>query len=173
MSQALVTVVIVVLVIARFLVRELRERRFRSDRIYVLPGALGIIALAFIVYTASAAPRAAGTLALACLVALAFGALVGYAVAHFTTVRVTEEPAVLYARGSIVTVAIWLVALALRLVVRLALLNGSAPATGESLALDAGLILLLASALFFVRYRLLVAAKRERERGIAGATPAI
>jgi len=174
-QQAVITVLIVLFVIGRFLARELRERRFAIGRIYALPAVLGAIALVLIGLSAVREPQAVGILAIACVAAVVVGAGIGYAVAHFTTVRVTNEPGVLYARGSLTTVAIWIVALLLRLVPRVALFSGGPRvyASGESIALNAALLVLLASALFFVRFRLVAAAKLERERGINSASRAV
>jgi hypothetical protein len=174
-QQVAITVIIVLFVLGRFLVRELRERRFAIARIYVLPGVLGAIGVVLIGLSVVNAPQATGVLAIACVAAVIVGAGIGYAVARFTTVRVTNEPGVLYARGSFATVAIWIVALLLRLVPRLALIGGGPRvyASGESIALNAALLVLLASALFFVRFRLVAAAKLERARGISSTLPAV
>jgi hypothetical protein len=119
-------------------------------------------------------PEARGVLALSCVAGVIVGGAIGYGVAHFTKVRVTPDPSVLYSRGSLVTVTIWIVAFALRFLARVGASGGhlTRPAH-EALALNAALVVLLASALFFVRYRLLVAARSERERGIATAVSAI
>ena len=174
-QQVVITVVIALFVLGRFLARELRERRFAIGRIYALPAILGVVGLVLIGLSVVNEPPESGILAIACVAAVVVGAGIGYAVARFTTVRVTNEPGVLYARGSLATVAIWIVALLLRLVPRIALIGGgpSVYASGESLALNAALLVLLASALFFVRYRLVAAAKLERERGISAASSAV
>jgi uncharacterized membrane protein YjdF len=172
-QNVIVYVVIGLLVVGRFLVRELRERRYDVRRVYVLPAILGAIALALTVAAATTEPNALGSLVVACIVAIAIGAGIGYAVARFTTVRVTAEPAIIFSRGSFATVAIWIAALGLRVVARFALLRGGPAMRGDSLALNAALLVLLASALFFVRFRLLVAAKIERERGITSAISAV
>ncbi len=174
MSNVGIGVLVAVLVIGRFLLRELRERRYAIGRIYVLPGVVGAIALALIVTSCVYEPAALGVLAISCVAALILGGAIGYGVAHFTKVRVTADPSVLYSRGSYVTVAIWVVAFALRFLARVGASGGHLmQPTHEALAFNAALVLLLASALFFVRYRLLVAAKSERARGIATAISAI
>jgi MFS family permease len=165
--------VIGLLVIGRFLMRELRERRFLISRIYIMPAILGLIGIVLAAFAGSAHPDTIPAIALACVVALALGAAIGFAVARNTTVRVTDDPTVLYARGSIATVAIWLVALALRLVARVPFLSDPSRYTHWGEALNAALLILLASALFFVRHRLLAAGRLERERGIVVAEPAI
>ncbi len=174
MSQVGIYVLVAILVVGRFLVRELRERRYAIGRIYVLPGVVGAIALGLIAMSWAQEPEARGVLALSCVVGLILGGAIGYGVAHLTSVRVTPDPTILYSRGSYATVAIWVGAFALRFLVRVVASGGrlNGP-THERLAFDAALVLLLASALFFVRYRLLVAAKFERARGIATAISAI
>jgi drug/metabolite transporter (DMT)-like permease len=161
------------LVIGRFLMRELRERRFLISRIYLVPAVLGVVGIVFVVLAGIAHPDTTPVIAVACVAALVLGAVIGYGVARNTTVRVTDDPTVLYVRGSAATVAIWLAALALRLVARIPFLSDPSRYTHWGEALNAALLILLASALFFVRYRLLAAGRLERERGIALASPAI
>jgi hypothetical protein len=165
--------VIGLLVIGRFLMRELRERRFLISRIYLVPVALGIIGIVLVVIAGVAHPDTIPVIGVACFAALALGAVIGYGVARNTTVRVTDDPTVLFARGSAATVAIWIAALAIRLVARIPFLSDPSRYTHWGEALNAALLILLASALFFVRYRLLAAGRLERERGIALASPAI
>jgi hypothetical protein len=167
-------IIVAILVVGRFLMRELRERRYPIDRIYVLPGVVGAIALVLVALSWANEPEARGLLALSCVAGLLLGGAIGYGVAHFTTVRVTADPKVIFSRGSYATVAIWVVAFALRFIARVGASGGQLTRpTHEALAFNAALVLLLASALFFVRYRLLVAAKFERARGIATAISAI
>ncbi len=165
--------VVGLLVIGRFLMRELRERRFLISRIYLVPAILGLIGIVLVVLAAMAHPDTIPVIAIACVAALALGAVIGYGVARNTTVRVTEDPTVLFARGSVATVVIWLAALAIRLVARLPFLSDPSRYTHWGEALNAALLILLSSALFFVRYRLLAAGRLERERGIAVTEPAI
>ena len=174
MTDAGIYILVATVVVGRFLFRELRERRYAIGRIYVLPGFVGAIALGLIVMSWLGEPEARGVLALSCIAGLILGGAIGYGVAHLTKVRVTADPTVLYSRGSYATVAIWVVAFALRFLARVGASGGHLTRpTHETLAFNAALVLLLASALFFVRYRLLVAAKSERARGIATAISAI
>jgi len=174
MSELGVGLLVAIFVVGRFLFRELRERRYAIGRIYILPAIVGAIAVALIALSWADEPAARGLLALSCVAGLALGGAIGYGVAHFTTVRVTSDPKVLYSRGSYATVAIWIVAFALRFFARVGASGGHlARPTHDALAFNAALLLLLGSALFFVRYRLLVAAKSERARGIATAISAI
>jgi drug/metabolite transporter (DMT)-like permease len=166
-------VAIAVLVIGRFLMRELRERRFLISRIYLVPAVLGIIGIVFVVLAGIAHPDTTPVIAVSCVAALVLGAVIGYGVARNTTVRVTDDPTVLYVRGSAATVAIWLAALGIRLVARIPFLSDPSRYTHWGEALNAALLILLASALFFVRYRLLAAGRLERERGTALPSPAI
>jgi hypothetical protein len=174
LNQVGIGVLVTIFVVGRFLFRELRERRYAIGRIYLLPAIVGAIALALVAMSWAAEPGARALLAPSCLAGLALGGAIGYGVAHFTTVRVTADPKVLYSRGSYATVAIWIVAFALRFLARVGASGGNLTRPSpDALAFNAALVLLLASALFFVRYRLLVAAKSERARGIATAISAI
>ncbi len=173
MNDVAISVVIGLLVVGRFLQRELRERRFVVARIYLLPAIAGAVAIGLAAYAVIKRPETAGVLAAASVVAIVLGAAIGYAVAHRTTVRVTADASVLYARGSLTTVAIWVGAVACRLLARVAFVSDPARAVHFGDALNAALLVLLASALFFVRYRMLVASRLERTRGVTSASPAI
>jgi hypothetical protein len=170
MSSLGVTAIFAIFVVGRFLIRELRERKYVIARIYLAPGLLALVAIALVALTIVDEPHALAVLVASCGAALLIGGGIGYAVAHFTTVRVTADPNVIYSRGSYATVAIWIAALALRLLVRVG--PGMRHGPHASLGPNAALIVLLASALFFVRFRLVVAAKRERALGITTAVSA-
>jgi hypothetical protein len=151
-----VTLAILIVVVLRFLARELRERRVRMSMLFVIPGFLGLIALWLCYLTLTRAPQFSGELALEALAALVVGTGIGLAVAHFTRVR-SGGPNLVLIRGSWITVAIWIGALLLRLAGRAAFATSN---LDTQLLLNSGLVLMLAFATTVVRLRVL----QERRR---------
>jgi hypothetical protein len=166
-SSNWLTIGVIVLVVARFLFRELRVRRIKSSRIFIVPIIVGLVGALVIVSVVLAAPNQELNLIVGGLIAIVVGAGVGFAVGHFTTVQV-QQPGLLIVRGSWITVAIWIGALALRLLARAFVSGGTnvvytdaASAGGPSLMLNAVLLILLVSALTTVRIRILMTARNE------------
>lgn len=160
---------IILFVVGRFLFRELRERKMVLSRLFLLPAIAGCLALFLIVTTAVLFPATAVLLAGEACISLGVGAAVGLAVAHFTRVRLGEQPGTVYTLGSGITVAIWIAALALRWAARLAIPSGDVTATQSA---NAALLVLVTAALAMVRYRVALKAKLLRERGITTPVPA-
>jgi hypothetical protein len=145
---------LVALIVVRFLMRELRVRRMSLARIFYAPAFVGLIAVWLAYLTLSTAPYLAVTLAIAVVAAIVAGVPIGWAVAHFTTVQNGGNGTAIV-RGSWITVAIWLGALALRWVGRLAVGTSSLP---EQLMLNTALIVLVGVSITVVRYRIRLAA---------------
>ena len=168
--QYLIYVGVALAIVARFAVRELRERRVRLARLFIVPAVAGIAALGLVYVAALAAPQDVLALALLCLAALGAGAAIGLAVARFTTVRVDPDVGTVFVRGSYATLAIWIAALALRWVARRAVGTHDLGATTVA---NAALVVLLAVALGVVRYRILIEARIARARGITSELTAL
>ena len=154
---------VLLFVVGRFLTRELRERKMLLSRLYVLPGIAGCLALFLVVTTAFLFPATTVLLAGETCISLGVGLAVGLAVAHFTTVRLGEQPGSVYVLGSWITVAIWIGALALRWAARLAIPMADVTATQSA---NAALLVMVTAALAMVRYRVALKAKLLRESGI-------
>ncbi len=145
----LFTLVIVAFVVVRFLMRELRARVIRLRTLWIRPLIL-VVLTAFFAYEAFARPFAdAGLTALSLIGGAAAGAIVGALVVRSTAFEAAGEPHAVRARGSWLTVAIWLVALALRFAARFAL-SPSDPRTpagiAQFFALNTGLLALVTAA---------------------------
>jgi hypothetical protein len=160
------TVALVVVVVARFLFRELRVRRIRKSNIFMVPGVMAVLGV-FLVYSViSSFPDQIFNLLIGGIIAIVVGGAIGFAVGHFTTVQV-QQSGLLIVRGSWITVAIWIAALALRLFAKY--LVGGGPsvacpdvsALGPSMMLNAVLVILLIAALTTVRLRILATARSE------------
>jgi hypothetical protein len=165
-SSVWFTIAIIALVVARFLFRELRVRRIKTSGIFIVPGVMAVLG-AFLVYSVMAlAPDQEFNLLVGGLAGIVVGAAIGLAVGHFTTVQV-QQPGLLLVRGSPITVAIWIGALALRLVARYFVSGGAnivstdPSSAGPSTMLNAVLVILLVAALTAVRIRILMTARNE------------
>jgi len=164
----LVYVIIIGLVVARFLIRELRERKLRLRSLFVLPAIMGAIGVLLVV-VAALRMQMLPVLAVAVLAALIVGSVIGMAVGRFTTLRL-GPPGFVFVRGSAATVAIWLAALALRAAARLAV--GSRDVDTLTIA-NAALVIMLATALGVVRYRVLIDARTVAAHGITTEVRAV
>ena len=168
--SAIVYGVVVLAVIARFLLRELRDRTVRVQRLFISPGILALLALILVGSAFALAPQAALVLVAAVAAALVLGVGIGVAVAHFTTLRLGDRPGLVIVRGSATTVAIWLGAVALRMSVRFAV---PAHDLADTMIANAALVVMLAVALFFVRYRVFALARRARIQGVTREVTAV
>jgi len=164
-SSVGITVAVIVLVIARFLFRELRVRRIRTSNIFLVPGIMAAVGALLIYSVISVAPDQVSNLIIGGFAGIVVGAGIGFAVGHFTTVQVAQ-PGLLIVRGSWITVAIWIAALALRMIARYFVAGGNIvyadpSSAGASMMLNAVLVILLVAALFTVRLRILATARTE------------
>lgn len=155
-----VTLAVALLVVVRFLVRELRVRRIPLGRLFLLPGFLGLISLVLIYASVAQAPDVMQLLSISAIAAVLVGAFIGLAVARFTTVNLAPEPNVVLVRGSIATVAIWVAALLLRIVGRT--LAGFEGGPAIVLMLNTSLVIMLTTALTTVRVQILRRARSAR-----------
>ncbi len=163
-TETWITLAIVVLVVLRFLARELRDRRMVLSRIFLVPALIGAIALYLIVLTVMQAPGLALELAIGSAAAALVGVGVGLAVNRFTAVRPAGDPRAVIVRGSYATVAIWVAALLLRLLGRV-LAAAAGVGEGAILLLNACLVVLLGVAVVTVRLQIVRRAQLLRSAG--------
>lgn len=152
----LIWVAVGIAILARFGMRELRDRELRVSRLFLVPGIIGIVAAGLIGFAAIDAPRDVIVLVGATLVALAVGCGIGLAVARFTTVRAAEDSRFVIVRGSYATLAIWIAALGLRGLARFAVGTHD---VAIALVANAALLALLAAAIGVLRYRIFTAGR--------------
>jgi hypothetical protein len=148
-NSTLITLVIVAIVVVRFLFRELRARTVRVRTLWIRPGVLIVLTLlAF----AGAFAIPGVNVAVACssiLVGAVLGVVTGALVVRSTTFAPANERGAVIARGSAVTVVIWIVAILLRFAARYAFAGtGAGPAAQYEL--NVGLIGLVAAAFVVV-----------------------
>ena len=170
-GQPIFYVLIGIFAIVRFLMRELRERHLSNVQLFVLPGILFCIWLALTISASAAQHPDIVELGVRSAIALPFGLLVGFALAHFTTVRIGGDGKIFF-RGSYVTVAIWVAALLLRVGARFAFPTANHSAA-SALAGGASLVLLAFVASATVRALVFRKARDERGRTSSATEPAI
>jgi hypothetical protein len=148
-NPALITLVIFLVVVVRFLFRELRERTVRVRTLWIRPGILAVL-MVLLLAGDFAIPRVnAPVMLIAALVGAAIGVVVGVLVARSTSFRPAGERGAVLAKGSAATVVIWLVALVLRFVARYAFAGTGADAAAQY-ELNAGLVALVTAAFVVV-----------------------
>ncbi len=144
-----ITLAIVLLVVVRFLFRELRERKVRLRTLWIRPGILAV----FTLLLAASAFAIPGTnfavLAISVVVGAVLGVVTGTLVVGSTTFAPAGERGAVLAKGSIVTVIVWVVAIALRLLARF-LFAGANAAPAAQVELNAGLLALVTAAFVVV-----------------------
>ena len=149
MTSTWISVAIVALVVVRFLFRELRQRRVRVRTLWIRPGILAVLTLLLIAGSFATRGTNFGVLAIALVIGAVLGVVTGTLVARSTTFAPAGERGAVLARGSAITVAIWLVALALRFAARL-VFAGSGASPAEQFELNAGLVALITVAFVVV-----------------------
>jgi hypothetical protein len=154
LTSILAPLAVGLLVVIRFLVRELRDRRIPFNRFFVFPAIFGVISVALVYFAASTAPYYVVQLAAGSFAAVVVGIGIGLAVDRFTSVRLGPSGTSAIIRGSWMTVAIWIAALALRLVGRYFIFGVGPKALGVTLTLNAALVLMLFAAMVVLRVRL-------------------
>jgi hypothetical protein len=169
-SVVLVYGAILVLVVGRFLVRELRERKLALSRIFVAPAILGVLALYLLSFSFTHFAATTTLLAGETCITLGVGSAIGVAVGHFSKVRLGDKPGIVYLKGSWQTVAIWLGALALRFLARYIFRQDD---LGTQFSLNAALVVMITAALALLRYKVLIDARELRKRGISDAVPVV
>ena len=157
----LIVLAIAIIVIARFLFRELRARTVNLSRLWVRPAIL-IALTGLVVWAAFQLPAnafgpvgALGDLSVSIAIGIVVGVIVGVLVSRSTSVETTGVAHIVTLRGSWTTVAIWVAALILRLGVRFAF---RLPPTGAASTLtSAGTVAMVATA--FTLFAVLIASR--------------
>ncbi len=149
MNTTWITLALVVIVVGRFLFRELRARTIRVRSLWIRPGILAVLTLVLIGFGFAIPHVSMGVVALSVLVGAAVGIGVGVLVARMTTFAPAGERGTVIAQGSMKTVIVWVVAIVLRLIARYAFAGaGATPA--EQYELNAGLLALVTAAFVVV-----------------------
>lgn len=148
-NSTIITLVIVAIVVVRFLFRELRARTVRLRTLWIRPGVLIVLTL-LVLAGAFAIPGANVVVAcISVLVGAVLGVVTGALVVRSTTFASANERGAVIARGSAVTVVIWVVAILVRFAARFAFAGTGAGAAAQY-ELNVGLIGLVAAAFVVV-----------------------
>ena len=144
----LLPLALAVLVVIRFAVRELRERVVKSPAIWIRPAILVALSAYLIAVTLSVDSHDDAVTFGALAVGVLLGAIVGIAILKNTAFVPAGKPNAVRARGSRVTLAIWIGALAMRLLARY-LAPGGADLSAQ-LPLNCGTVALVAAAFLVI-----------------------
>jgi hypothetical protein len=147
-TQSLIALGVAVLVVFRFARRELVERVVRARTLWIRPALLVVLTASMAVLTVDLDPRGIGEMIAALAVGIVLGAITGTLIVRNTSFRAADRPGAVRVRGSRITFAVWIGALAIRLVARYALPGGADPRT--QLPLNCGTIALVAVAFVII-----------------------
>jgi hypothetical protein len=139
------------IVVVRFLFRELRPRTIKMQSLWYRPGFLAVLT-ALVVWQGLRIGDPTNELAISIIVGIVAGIVVGWLVVASTSIQAGPRPGLLVLRGSWITAVIWIVALVARLGVRL--LNGGYTAASSSAVTTVGTVMMVTAA--FVTFSLLV-----------------
>jgi hypothetical protein len=144
-----ITLALVLLVVVRFLFRELRQRKIRLRTVWIRPAILGVLTAVLIAGAFAIPGTNFALLAISLVVGAVLGVVTGTLVVRSTTFAPAGERGAVLAQGSIVTVIVWVIAIALRFVARLAF-AGSGATPAAQFELNAGLLALVTAAFVVV-----------------------
>ena len=154
-NSTIVTLAIVLIVVGRFLMRELRERTVRASRVWIRPAVLFALFVLLLV-AAFVSPKVNAGLsvplmAMSVVIGAGVGVVTGVLVVRSTRLTPAGEPGAVRAQGNLTTVAIWVVALALRFAARYAV-AGAGATDAQQFELNAGLLALATAAFAVIAY---------------------
>jgi hypothetical protein len=144
-TSTLITLFVVLFVVVRFALRELKDRVVRARSLWTRPVLFVFLALILGYQALQLGGVDMGTFAIETIVSILVGIVVGVLVVRFTTFApapTADYPAV-RAQGSWKTVVVWVIAIALRLGARFLV---PVQGVGQELALNAALLALVAVA---------------------------
>jgi hypothetical protein len=127
LSPSLIALGVTVLFVFRFARRELRRRTVRARTLWIRPAILLAITLYLVVLSAQLDPFGDGELFGALAVGSLLGVVVGVLIVRNTRFSPAPVPHAVSVIGNPVTFAIWVGALAIRLLARYALPHGADP----------------------------------------------
>ncbi len=123
-NTTLITFVVVVFVIVRFLYMELKARIVNKKTIWVRPAFLVVVSALLIVLSLNVSGVPPAMIGLMAVAGAVVGWMTGALVLRFTTFTPVGQPGAVRVLGSKESVIVWVVALALRFAVRYLFANG-------------------------------------------------
>ncbi len=152
LQTQLFTLAIVLVVVVRFLFRELRPRTVRIGTLWVRPAILAVLT-AFLIWTGVRIGNPVAELGISMLIGIVAGVIVGWFIVASTAIAQGPKPGTLVLRGSWITVVIWVVALLARLAARF--FGDGYTAAASSVITTAGTVTMVTAA--FATFAILVA----------------
>ena len=146
-NTTLITFVVVVFVVVRFLYTELKARIVQKKTVWVRPAFLVVVSALLIVLSVRMPGVQPAMIALLAVAGAVVGWITGTLVLRFTTFTPVDQPGAIRVLGSKESVIVWVVALALRFAVRY-LFAGGGDAT--QLALNAFTVMIVTVAFIVV-----------------------
>jgi len=144
-----VTLAVVALIVVRFLFRELRDRIVRVRTLWIRPGILVVASVLLFAFAFRLPDVNLLITALAVVGGAVVGVITGALVLRSTVFTPAGMRGAVRAKGNATTVAIWLIALALRFVARYAFADLGASRTVQY-ELNVGLVVLITAAFIVV-----------------------
>lgn len=163
-AQSLFALAITVLIVFRFARRELKERTVRLRWLWIRPAILVLVTAYLAVLSVMLDPHANGVMLAGLIGGIALGVVVGVAIVRNTQFAPADVAGAVRVRGNRITFAIWIAALAVRLVFRFLAPHSSDPL--DQLPMDCGLVAMVAVAFIIIA----VAFATEIRRFAGGAT---
>jgi hypothetical protein len=149
MNATLITLAVVLLVVGRFLFRELRERTVRLRTLWIRPGIVAVLTVLLIAAAFAVPGISLPIVAMSVVGGAVVGVVVGTLVVRLTSFAPAAERGAVRVKGSIVTVSIWVVAIVLRLLARYAFVGAGADQAAQ-FELNVGLLCLVTAAFIVV-----------------------
>jgi len=129
MNQSAISTLISLLVVALVARRELRATTVVGGRLWIRPAIIVAVTALLVALAVLEAPDRLGSLVAWIAGGVVAGGITGVVLLRYTSISDADRPNAVVVRGSIATVVIWLVVLALRVAVRY-LFGGSSLAAG-------------------------------------------
>jgi hypothetical protein len=143
-TQSLFALAITVWVVYRFARRELRERIVKRSTLWIRPAIMVALTVYLVYLSADLDPLGDGEMLAVLAGGAILGVIAGLAIVRNTRFRPAGMPNAVRAVGNKITFAIWIVALAVRLLMRFILPHGADPAA--QLPLNCGTVVMTAVA---------------------------
>jgi len=149
-SQGEVSTLVSLLVVALIARRELRTSTVVAGRLWIRPAIVVIVTACLVVLAVTEAPDHVPMLLAWMAGGIALGVAAGFAILRLTAIRPAEKPNALIVKGSLATIAVWIVVLLIRVGARF-LFGGTNPisnidASVGTVAVVAAALVVLASA---------------------------
>jgi hypothetical protein len=157
-TQSLIALGVTVLVVFRFARRELVERVVGAHTLWIRPALLIVLTVYMVVLTVALDPHGIAEMVAALAIGIVLGGITGALIVRNTSFRAAERAGAVRVQGNRITFAVWIGALAIRLVARYALPGGGDPRA--QFPLNCGTVALVAVAFVVIAIAFYAAIRR-------------